>query len=97
MLISISGDQEVRYPLYKDVLTIGRTGDNDIQIRTHYVSRQHARICLRDGETYVEDLGSKNGVYVNAVRVESERLQSGDQVTIGETEFRYLVAPPRGR
>jgi pSer/pThr/pTyr-binding forkhead associated (FHA) protein len=85
----------VRYPLYKDTLSIGRTGDNDIQIRTHYVSRNHARIVIRDGEAIIEDLDSKNGVFLNALRVTSEALKSGDRLTIGETEFRYLVAPPR--
>ncbi len=93
LLIWVSGDQEVRCPLSKDILTIGRTGDNDIQLDTHCVSRKHARLVSADGETFIEDLNSKNGVYVNALRVARERLRPGDHVTIGETALRYVIVP----
>jgi hypothetical protein len=93
LLLCVSGDQEVRYPLSKNILTIGRTGDNDIQLNTHCVSRRHARLVSTDGKTVIEDLNSKNGVYVNALRVARQRLRPGDHVTIGETAFRYVIVP----
>ena len=46
----------------------------------------------RDGVVTIEDLGSKNGIFVNSVRVESQMLQHGDWVTVGETQFRFIRA-----
>ena len=89
LLILTGEEQEVRYPLYKDVMTIGRTSTCDIQVRTHYVSREHARVEKQDDLVFVEDLGSKNGIFVNAKRVERKELTPGDVLTIGETQFRY--------
>jgi pSer/pThr/pTyr-binding forkhead associated (FHA) protein len=40
--------------------------------------------------TLIEDLGSRNGVFVNSVRVDRRQLQQGDLVTIGETQFRFV-------
>ena len=62
----------------------------DLQIVTHFVSREHARFTLSAGTTLIEDLGSRNGVFVNSVRVDRRRLQQGDVVTIGETQFRFV-------
>jgi pSer/pThr/pTyr-binding forkhead associated (FHA) protein len=42
------------------------------------------------GTVHIEDLGSRNGVYVNAMRVDRHALQQGDLVTIGETQFRFM-------
>ena len=57
---------------------------------TQFVSREHARVYNRNGSVTIEDLGSRNGIFVNSVRVESQLLQHGDWVTVGETQFRYL-------
>jgi len=54
------------------------------------VSREHARLTVSGGATLIEDLGSRNGVFVNSVRVDRRRLQQGDIVTIGETQFRFV-------
>jgi pSer/pThr/pTyr-binding forkhead associated (FHA) protein len=61
-----------------------------LQILTHFVSREHARLSVTGGTVLIEDLGSRNGVYVNAVRVDRHALQQGDLVTIGETQFRFM-------
>ena len=45
---------------------------------------------MTGGVAVIEDLGSRNGVFVNADRVDRQRLQQGDLVTIGETQFRFL-------
>jgi mediator of RNA polymerase II transcription subunit 21 len=89
LLILTGEDREVRYPLYKDAMIIGRTSHCDIQIRAHYVSREHARVETQDDLVFVEDLGSKNGIFVNAVRTERHELTPGDVLTVGETQFRY--------
>jgi hypothetical protein len=88
-LIRIKDSQEIRYPIYKDAVTVGRTGDNDIQVNDRHVSAYHALLFDKDDETYIEDLQSKNGVYVNGVRVTNEKLKDGDEITIGDADFLY--------
>ncbi len=89
MLISNVDEQELRFPLFKDRLTIGRTRDNDIQLKAPFISRRHAVIATDGERTRVIDWGSRNGVYVNSERVTEHFLKPGDVVTIGTTEYRY--------
>jgi len=89
VLIGTIDNQELRFPLFKDRLTIGRTQQNDIQIPVPYISRRHAVVVTEGDVTRVIDWGSKNGVYVNSSRVTEYFLASGDIVTIGTAEFRY--------
>jgi len=95
VLIGSFGDQELRFPLFKKRLTIGRTNDNDIQLRTSYISRRHAVILTEGDSTRVVDWGSKNGVFVNAERVKEHFLTNGDVVSIGNAKFRYEERPKR--
>jgi chromosome segregation ATPase len=89
VLVGRIGDKLLRFPLFKDRLTIGRTADNDIQLNAPYISRRHA-VVTTDGETTrVIDWGSKNGVHVNSKRVTEHFLMNGDIVTIGNAHFRY--------
>jgi hypothetical protein len=74
------------YPLTEE-LSVGRAPgcavvlDNDT-----FVSQVHARLFRRGRETYVEDLGSTNGTYVNGDRItEVTRLRRGDRVQFGNT------------
>jgi pSer/pThr/pTyr-binding forkhead associated (FHA) protein len=53
-----------------------------------FASGRHARIEPRSDGTWVEDLGSTNGTFVNGRRVTAERLQAGDVVRVGQTELR---------
>jgi chromosome segregation ATPase len=95
MLLGKIGDKVLRFPLFKDRLTIGRTADNDIQLNAPYISRKHA-VVSTDGETTrLIDWGSRNGVYVNSRRVTEHFLKSGDIVTIGNAHFRYDERPKR--
>lgn len=87
--------RELRFPLFKDRLTIGRTANNDIQLNVRYISRRHAVIATDKGQTRLIDWGSKNGVFVNNKRVSEKFLTSGDIVKIGESEFRYEERPKR--
>lgn len=89
VLIGSVAGRELRFPLFKDRLTIGRTAQNDIQLKASYISRRHAVIVAEGDATRVIDWGSKNGVYVNAERVTEHFLTNGDAVRIGTAEFRY--------
>ncbi len=95
VLLGKIGDKLLRFPLFKDRLTIGRTGDNDIQLNAPFISRKHA-VVTTDGETTrVIDWGSMNGVYVNSRRITEHFLKNGDIVTIGNAHFRYDERPKR--
>lgn len=58
---------------------IGRSSENDIQIRDGYVSRRHLRVIRRDGRTFIEDLESKNGTIV-----EGNPIQVGVEIEVRE-------------
>jgi pSer/pThr/pTyr-binding forkhead associated (FHA) protein len=53
-----------------------------------FASARHARIERRSDGTWVEDLGSTNGTFVNGERITAERLKPGDVVRVGQTELR---------
>ncbi len=89
VLIGTIGDQLLRFPLFKNRLTIGRTKDNDIQLKAGYVSRRHAIIQTDGDKTRIIDWGSKNGIHVNSRKISEHFLSHGDVVTIGNARFRY--------
>jgi chromosome segregation ATPase len=90
VMIGNIGKQELRFPLFKDRVTIGRTSENDIRIKTSFVSRRHAVVLTEDGFTRVIDSGSRNGLFVNSRRVKDHLLSNGDIVTIGDARLRYV-------
>jgi len=75
-----------------DELLIGRTSDCDISISNQQVSREHARVFLSAGKPYVQDLGSKNGTFLNGKPVaEKSSLAEGDVIQIAlAQEFVFL-------
>ena len=95
LLIGKTDGQELRFPLFKNRLTIGRTAHNDIQLKAHFISRRHAVIVTENSGTRIIDWGSKNGVFINEKRVTEQILKNGDIVTIGTTDFRYEERPKR--
>jgi chromosome segregation ATPase len=95
LLIGSVEGQELRFPLFKDRLTIGRTKQNDIQLKAQYISRRHALIVTENDRTRIVDWGSRNGVLVNRKKVTEQVLKSGDIVTIGTADFQYEERPKR--
>jgi len=77
------GIVEIR--LDRPVLVVGRSATCEVQLTSGLVSRRHARLTLSSLGVSVEDLGSRNGVYVNSVRVVgSVRLKPGDRLSVGD-------------
>jgi serine phosphatase RsbU (regulator of sigma subunit) len=74
-----------KFPLEKAVTSIGRSSMNDLPISDKMLSRQHARIVKDDdGGLQVEDLGSRNGTFLNGERLAAPQpLKAGDRITLG--------------
>lgn len=71
--------------LEKELITIGRSRDNDIFLPDQWLSRTHAAVRTEGDVHYVKDLGSKNGTLVNGRKLEEEHLlRHGDVITLGE-------------
>ncbi len=77
-------------PLNKPVFTIGRKAENDLQLLSDSVSRQHAEIVYESEIYYLVDIGSKRGSYVNDQRIERCALQHLDRVRIGGDEDQQI-------
>jgi len=84
LLLVTAGRVVKRLVLGKGAYTIGRADDTDLTLSSHDVSRHHARIRGDGGRYTLEDLKSTNGTYVNGQKVERHRLNSGDEISIGE-------------
>lgn len=85
--------EEKGFPL-ENRLTIGRTKDSDIYLADRHVSRRHAVIYWGGRHAYVEDLGSRNGTFVNGERVNKSVLISGDILRIGTVTLQFVQDEP---
>jgi pSer/pThr/pTyr-binding forkhead associated (FHA) protein len=79
------------YPLEGERLTIGRSPDAEIFLDDVTVSRDHAVLVRRSGEWFLDDSGSLKGTYVNRRRIESHKLQDGDELQVGKYKLTYLA------
>ena len=71
-------------------MTIGRSPEAEVFLDDVTVSRNHALLVRRRDGLYIDDLGSLNGTYVNRRRIESHRLQNGDELQVGKYKLTYL-------
>lgn len=79
------------YDLGLGVTRAGRAVDSEIFLDDVTVSRRHAEFVVDAEGISVRDVGSLNGTYVNADRIERRVLRDGDQVQIGKFRFQFLA------
>jgi two-component system response regulator AtoC len=86
-----------QFPLSQGAADIGRSSESAVRIDAAGVSRRHARIVITGDEARVEDLGSKNGTFVDAKPVTGAcLLKDGDEIRIGPVALTFrIVAPTR--
>lgn len=89
LLISHNQSPVDEHPILHEQLTIGRNIDNDIHIDDSTISNHHARIIVESNNSYVEDLNSTNGTYVNGQRIKRHALKNGDCVMIGQHQLLF--------
>jgi transcriptional regulator with GAF, ATPase, and Fis domain len=102
-LLAIAGPlKETTIPLPEGEATLGREPSNAVAVTDPSVSRKHCLFRQVDGRFQVQDLGSRNETLVNGVAVKEQWLRHGDEITVGDSMFLFLVeeeesAPGAGR
>jgi pSer/pThr/pTyr-binding forkhead associated (FHA) protein len=90
LILSMDGLVLKEIPLSKERTTIGRKPHNDIQIDNLAVSGEHAVIVTILADSFLEDLGSTNGTFVNGKTVKKHFLQSNDVIELGKYKLKYI-------
>ena len=78
------------FPIEKEKVSIGRKPDNDICLNNLAISGYHSQIITVLDSSFLEDLNSTNGTYVNSRLVKKHALEDGDLIDIGNHRIRYV-------
>lgn len=90
LILSLNNSVLGEYPLDKERIVLGRKAENDIQVDNLAVSGQHAAIITILNDSFLEDLDSTNGTYVNGKLVKKHALRNGDVIGLGKHELKYV-------
>ncbi len=82
--LRVVGDS-IALDLSEPVCNIGSGRDNHMVVRDRYVSREHASLCWQGGRLWIQDVGSRNGTWVNNLRVERCEVGPGARIMVGHT------------
>ena len=89
LILSLDSQLLAEYNMSKERYTIGRLPDNDVRIDNPAVSGHHSVIINILNDSFLEDLNSTNGTYVNGKLIKKHALQHGDVITIGHHQLRF--------
>lgn len=87
--IQHSGKEET-FPFQQTRITVGRGKENLLRIEDMASSRRHCAILWKEGRFFLQDLGSRNGTFLNGKRIEEALLKRGDLITIGKTKVEVV-------
>jgi pSer/pThr/pTyr-binding forkhead associated (FHA) protein len=90
LILSLDSQVLAEYNMNKERYTIGRLPDNDVRIDNPAVSGHHALIINILNDSFLEDLNSTNGTYVNGKLIKKHALQHGDVITCGHHQLRFV-------
>jgi predicted component of type VI protein secretion system len=82
-------------PLNKERTSIGRKAHNDIQIDNLAISGEHAVIVTILNDSFLEDLNSTNGTFVNGQQIKKHFLQNNDVIELGKYRLKYVNEAPQ--
>jgi adenylate cyclase len=78
--------------------TLGRHPEQTVQILDRVVSKEHALITFTDGDYWLQDIGSRNGTFINGVQIRGRtRLKDGDTISLGATRIFFVGDSPESR
>ena len=89
-LVKNSGENGFSYDIDGDIISVGRSETNDIQIHDRHVSRNHLVVWKKGNGHFLKDLGSGNGTFVNGHRVPNGatvEVKEGYAIVIGMSAF----------
>jgi|SRR5580693_9149915 pSer/pThr/pTyr-binding forkhead associated (FHA) protein len=90
LVIRAGGGREGEsFPIEGERMSVGRRPECEVFLDDVPVSRDHALLIHRAESWYLDDCGSLNGTYVNRSRIESHRLEEGDEVQIGKYKLTF--------
>jgi pSer/pThr/pTyr-binding forkhead associated (FHA) protein len=89
LILSLDSQVLAEYNMSKERYTVGRLPDNDVRIDNPAVSGHHSLIINILNDSFLEDLNSTNGTYVNGKLIKKHALQHGDVITIGHHQLRF--------
>ena len=89
LILSLDNQVLAEYNMTKERYTIGRLPDNDVRIDNPAVSGHHSLIINILNDSFLEDLNSTNGTYVNGKLIKKHALQHSDVITIGHHQLRF--------
>jgi len=84
--------EPLRFTLDKDIVSIGRSSQNDLALDDHWLSRRHAEVRAERGEYFIQDLNSRNGTTVNGVPIGRLALRAGDVIRLGDHTLTFVQA-----
>jgi signal transduction histidine kinase len=87
LVLRENGVDRSTYTVKPEGYVIGRASDCDLTLLDNLVSRRHARLWIEDEHLHVENLGSRNGIFVNGRQVDRQRLREQDELVIGNAFF----------
>jgi len=90
LILSLDGQVLAEYNMTKERYTVGRLPDNDVRIDNAAVSGHHGLIINILNDSFLEDLNSTNGTYVNGKLIKKHALTHGDVITIGHHHLRFV-------
>ncbi len=90
LILSLDGQVMAEYNMNKERYTVGRLPDNDIRIDNAAVSGHHSLVINILNDSFLEDLNSTNGTYVNGKLIKKHALQHGDVITVGHHQLRFM-------
>jgi FHA domain-containing protein len=92
-LCVVNGQGEMQ-KVEKDPFIIGRSRTCDLVIPSSKVSRQHCRVSRENGDYFIEDLGSPNGVWRDGVKITKERIKDGDEFMLSDEVVKFVYKTP---
>jgi predicted component of type VI protein secretion system len=90
LILSLDGQVLAEYNMTKERYTVGRLPDNDVRIDNAAVSGHHGLIINILNDSFLEDLNSTNGTYVNGKLIKKLALTHGDVITVGHHHLRFV-------
>ena len=87
--VRTDGEVVAEYTFPMGRIIVGRSPDNEIYVKSKFVSRHHAQLVSDDTGCVIEDLNSTNGVFLGEKQIKKYRLRDGDKVSMGVHDLVY--------